>query len=269
MSNNASFLPEDYLDQKAEQRTNLISLVLFAVVMLGVFLAFLFTNEKRSEVKHDQEVINARYQQAAQQITELVELERQKGEMLQKAELAAALVERVPRSILLAELINRMPEKLSLLEFSLISKRIRPAIRANTDGNKRSGRLKSKRAKTKEQASREHKKIRPPRFDVSITLIGVAPTGIEVTHYLAELNAYSLLRSVTLESSEEKEIEGQLMQQFEIDITLDPDADVRDIEPLIVPREIDNPMTDRLRISAPRSREETTTMATPNGREGD
>ena len=68
MSNNASFLPEDYLDQKAEQRTNLISLVLFAVVMLGVFLAFLFTNEKRSEVKQDQEVINARYQEAAEQI---------------------------------------------------------------------------------------------------------------------------------------------------------------------------------------------------------
>ena len=39
MSNNSSFLPDDYLDQRADRRTNLISLVLFAVVMLAVFLA--------------------------------------------------------------------------------------------------------------------------------------------------------------------------------------------------------------------------------------
>ncbi len=103
MNTNASFLPDDYLDQKAERRTNLISLVLFAVVMLGVFLAFLVTNQKWSDVKNHQERINAHYQEAAQQITELVELEEQKSEMLLRAEIAAALVERVPRSVLLAE----------------------------------------------------------------------------------------------------------------------------------------------------------------------
>ena len=36
-----SFLPEDYLDQKAERRTNMISLALFAIVMVSVFAAFL------------------------------------------------------------------------------------------------------------------------------------------------------------------------------------------------------------------------------------
>ena len=38
MPNSNSFLPEDYLAQKAERRTNVISLVLFAVVMLGVLI---------------------------------------------------------------------------------------------------------------------------------------------------------------------------------------------------------------------------------------
>ena len=62
MSSNVSFLPDDYLDQKAERRTNLISLVLFVIVMLGVFLAFLFTNQKWAIVKRDQARINVRVQ---------------------------------------------------------------------------------------------------------------------------------------------------------------------------------------------------------------
>jgi Tfp pilus assembly protein PilN len=246
---NASFLPDDYLDQRAERRTNVISLILFVIVMLGVFMAFLFTNQKWNAVKADQMAINTRYQQAAAQIQELVELEEQKGEMLQKAELAAALVERVPRSILLAELINRMPERLSLLEFELSSEKLKPVMERPDDPHK--GRLRPTRAKTKQDAEKEVKKVRPPRYKVSIALIGVAPTGQEVSRFLAELNAYALLQEVTLEYTEEKEVEGQVMQKFKINMSLDPTADVREIDPLIVPRSVDDPMTDQLRIKAP------------------
>ena len=42
----SSFLPEDYLAQKTERRTNLICLTLFAIVMLGVFAAFWITNRQ-------------------------------------------------------------------------------------------------------------------------------------------------------------------------------------------------------------------------------
>ena len=249
MTNNASFLPEDYLDQKAEQRTNLISLVLFAVVMLGVFLAFLFTNEKRSEVKSDQEVINARYQEAAQQITELVELERQKGEMLQKAELAAALVERVPRSILLAELINRMPPRLGLLQLHLSSEKIRiiPTVERSGTGSLRS----PQRGKTREEAATEARKVQPPKYQVELVLVGVAPTDLEVSKYLAECNAYRLLQDVTLKYSEAKEIEGREMREFRLRMKLDPEADVRVVEPWSVPRTIKNPMIDTVQYGAP------------------
>ena len=248
MSTNASFLPDDYLDQKAERRTNLISLVLFVIVMLGVFLAFLFTNQKWAIVKRDQGKINVRYQEAAEQIKELIELEEQKTEMLQKAELAAALVERVPRSFLLAELINRMPPRLSLLEFELTSERIKPA--AARTANPAGGRLKPRRAPTKQEATAEKRKIKAPKYKVSIELIGVAPTGQEVSRYLAALNTYSLLTDVTLDYTEEKEVESQIMQRFKIRMYLDPTADVRDVDPLIIPRRIDNAMTDPLGIKA-------------------
>ena len=60
-----SFLPEDYLDQKAERRTNLISLSLFGIVMVSVFAAFLVTNRQWSQVKNDRALINAQYEDVA------------------------------------------------------------------------------------------------------------------------------------------------------------------------------------------------------------
>ena len=274
MTNAPSFLPEDYLAEKAERRTNLICLVLFAVVMLGVFFAFVFTNQKWSQVKRDQATINARYQTAAQQITELTELEQQKEEMLQKADLAAALVERVPRSILLAELINRMPERLSLLELKLTSEKIKPVAPRKKETGTHGGegnRLGPQRAQTKEEAAREQEKIRPPRYLVQLTLLGVAPTDLEVSRYLAELNAYPLLRDVTLAYSEEKEIESQVMREFEIAMRLETEADVRDVQPLIPPRPIRNPMTDELQFTRPMAQQppkSAQAVQTPND-EGD
>jgi outer membrane murein-binding lipoprotein Lpp len=251
MTSNASFLPEDYLARKAERRTNLICLVLFAVVMLGVFLAFVVTNQKWSQVKQDQMTINASYQTVAEEIRELTELEAQKSEMLHKAELAAALVERVPRSILLAELVNRMPDRLSLLEFDLTSEKIKPVIQRTASPEENEGRLGARRGKTKEEAYEEAKQIRPPRYRVSVALVGVAPTDLEVSQYLAELNTYPLFEDVTLEYSEEKEIEDQIMRKFEIRLKLDPDADVRHIDPLAKPRGVRNPMTDELKFTTP------------------
>jgi len=262
MTTPPSFLPEDYLAEKAERRTNLICLVLFAVVMLGVFFAFVFTNQKWSQVKRDQATINARYQTAAQQITELTELEQQKEEMLQKADLAAALVERVPRSILLAELINRMPERLSLLELKLTSEKLKPIVPRKIDAdngtNGQGNRLGAERARTKQEAAEEQEKVRPPRYLVRLTLVGVAPTDLEVSRYLAELNAYPLLRDVTLAYSEEKEIEDQVMREFEIAMRLETDADVRDVEPLIPPRPIRDPMSDELQFTPPMAHQQPT-----------
>jgi Tfp pilus assembly protein PilN len=267
MPNSNSFLPEDYLAQKAERRTNLISLVLFAVVMLGVFLAFIVTNQKWSNVKQNQMAINARYQQAAEQITELTELEEQKEQMLEKAELATALVERVPRSILLAELINRMPDRLSLLQFTLTSEKIKAPVSRAVD-TADSQRLGPARAKTREEAAEAgQKKAHAPRYSVRITLVGVAPTDLEVSRYLAELNAYPLLRQVTLEYTEEKEIEGQIMRKFEIKMKLDPDADMREVEPLIVPRDIRDPMSDTLRYNVG-GRGDAVQVHDDHGREG-
>lgn len=266
--NTTSFLPEDYLALKAERRTNLISLTLFGVVMIAVVGAFFVTNRQSRLVKQQQQSINDQYQQAGVKIRELTQLEKQKEEMLNKAELAAALVERVPRSILLAELINRMPDRLSLLTFEMKSERIKPP--APGAGEKDSkGRLVASvtndRAKTKQEAGESVQKVDPPRYKVTISMLGVAPTDLEVSKYMTELNTYKLLKEVSLEYSQQQEVEGRTMRQFKINMSLDGIADVRRIEPLIVPR-IKNPMTDEIQISVPSSAK--SVSATPRNEEG-
>ena len=250
MSNNASFLPEDYLAQKAERRTNIISLVLFAVVMLAVLLAFVVTNQKWSKVKDEQARINSRFQQAAEQIDEVKKLDEQKDEMIHKAELAAALVERVPRSILLAELVNRMPPRLSLTEYTMESERVRTVARPARDTDEKTGRLKPKRGKTKAEAATGPRKIEAPKYTIEIAMVGVAPTDLEVSRFLTELNGFTLVKNVILQYSEEQLIEEQVMREFKITMQLAPDADVRSLESLASDSSLGRPMTGNVSLEA-------------------
>ncbi len=252
--NQSSFLPEDYLAQKAERRTNLICLTLFAVVMTAVFGAFLVTNRQWTQIKTEQETVNAEYQNAASLIEELNELEDQKAQMLEKAELAASLVERVPRSILFAEMINRMPPRLSLTEFDMSSELVRsPRNTSQSSGRLRDGRS---RGQTRDDLVAEGEgRIEPPQYRVSLHIVGVAPTDLEVSSFLKELNMYHLFQDVNLIKSASTTVEDQPMREFAIAMKLDPEADVRDIEPRIRPRHRGSPMDDRLYIEPGESRD--------------
>ncbi len=249
-----SFLPEDYLDQKAERRTNIISLSLFGIVMVSVFAAFLVTNRQWSHVRKARASINSQYEEAAGQIKRLNELEQQKDQMLTKARLAAALVERVPRSILLAELINRMPPRMGLLSLELKSDRLKVA---RPRSNAKTGRLKRPvRARSREQIARERgnekKQVDVPRYRVKIKLVGVAPTDIEVSRYIAALNAHPLLKEVTLQYSQERKLDNSRMRQFEIRMELNDKLDIRDVGPMIKRKTVKDPMREGTVSAMPR-----------------
>lgn len=263
---NASFLPEDYIDERAERRTNLISLILFGVVMIAVFAAFLVTNREWTQVRASQEAINSQYLLAARQIDELTVLEQQKELMLTKAELAAALVERVPRSILLAELINRMPPRLSLLEFELKSEKVR--VPRALPNNRRRGRSSGpKRAPTRAQAAEQPETIKIPRRVVTISMVGVAPTDLEVSRFMAALTSYSLLKDVRLDYSKEFNVDDRIMRQFGIKMTLDGNADVRRVDTSPDPQDLRDPMTDKLHFISPNTNN--TASVTTSKEEGD
>ncbi len=261
---NVSFLPEDYVAQAAERRTNLVSLILFGVVMTAVFGAFLVTNRQWTQVRSEQIRINGETEKAAADIRKMQELELKRGQMIEKAELAMTLIEPVPRSVLLALLVNAMPERLSLLDFDLRSEEIKkPKKPADKDkpgdakapakaaqAPKAVARSKTKsEAEAGKEADKDGPKPEPVHYLIAITMTGVAPTDLEVSRYMNALAAIPILRAVRLETTEEKEVDGMIVRQFKISMRIDPDADIRSLKSDIpVP---ENPMDDRMRLAPP------------------
>lgn len=231
-----SFLPEDYLRRKAETRANIINLLLFGVVMFCVSAAFFVTNQQWGSVRSVQGEINKEFTAETAKIDQLKLLETQKAEMVEKAEITSALLERVPRSILMAELINRMPEKLTLTEFELKSSRqkeIKPPSKTPAAQPKS---LSGKAGAGKNDPPPPAPKPRPPKIDFALTLTGLAASDDEVANYHAKLKECPLLDKVELLSAKEVKVEDVAMREFKIEAIIRPTADARAIEPLQVPR---------------------------------
>lgn len=238
----AGFLPEDYIQRKAENRSNAISLVLFGVVMFCVIGAFLVTNRQWSTVRARQADINQQYAAETKKIEQLKTLEAQKAEMMEKAEITTGLIERVPRSILLAELINRMPDRVVLTEVQLASKRVKDRDTGKADPKKKddpkakslAGKGAPKGGKAKEAPPPE--KPRPPRLEFTMALNGLAASDEDVADFQSGLRACGLLDRVDVVSSQATTVDEVPMRKFRIEAAVRVDADARRIEPLLVPR---------------------------------
>ncbi|NOG53023.1 MAG: hypothetical protein HND57_01605 [Planctomycetes bacterium] len=233
----SNFLPEDYVSQRAEHRSNTIGLALFIVIMVAVVAAFLVTNQQWNTVKQEQQRINVAYSDAARQIETLNEMESQKRQILERAEVTAALVERVPRSILLAELINRMPPPMSLMSVELHSIRIKtppPQKAKKSEGATTVLSIKDKANQRIPTRSEEDdaRAVEVPKYTVAMTIIGFAPTDVHVSDYLRGLTDCSLFQAIQLKYSRETSVGDQLLRKFEIDMELNPNADAKGFEPL-------------------------------------
>src|SRR3954469_2405405 len=120
--NQLSFLPEDYLERKARRRANILCGGLFALC-IGAGGGTFWMNEKlNARVDARYADVEAQYSQAAAQIARVSQMHDKQKKIVQHAELAAALVERVPRSNILAEFTNALPPGASLLDLVMESK---------------------------------------------------------------------------------------------------------------------------------------------------
>jgi len=233
-SGGQGFLPEDYLREKHERRTNIIGLVLFGVVMFGVAAAFFVTNREWESVKAEQERVNREYAAETRKISQLHVLEDQKAEMLEKAEITTALLERVPRSVLLAELINRMPDELTLTELGLEGTRSR-APRETSSA--RSGSRSFVRGSEGDGSKGDEPEIvPPPSYTFELELVGLAGSDQQVADYERSLQECPLLENVEMISTKEHTVEDVALRQFKIEAWIRRDADARHIEPLRIPR---------------------------------
>jgi Tfp pilus assembly protein PilN len=236
-----SFLPRDYVAGKAERRATLTLLVIFTVVMVAIVSAFMVTSQQWNEVRRQQRLIDAAYAEEQVKIQQLRELEEQRAELVDKAEVTTALIDRVPRSVLLAEIVTRMPGRVTLLEMNLESKRIRattpPAAASAAQGRAGGVRSISATARTNPQnttrgargaqgdAPAERPKVEPPRFESTLTLIGVATVNNDIADFLQALKACPLLEQVDLQYIQATVIDDIDRRKFEIHARLRPDAD--------------------------------------------
>ncbi|MFZ9915238.1 MAG: PilN domain-containing protein, partial [Phycisphaerales bacterium] len=224
MATSTSFLPDDYVRDARDRRSSIIALLLFLIVMGSVFAAFLFTNRQWEDVRVAQLAVNDATEKAAKEIEEMRNLEKIRGQMVDKADLARSLIEPVPRSVLFATLINTMPENLSLVELELRSEEIKaPKTPVATP----KGDPRARRTPGAANAAGAPPKPEPSRRRVTVNATGIAPDDLDVSRWMTGLSRIPFLSGIRLEVSEEKELNGAVMRQFKISMRIEPDADVR------------------------------------------
>src|SRR5256885_8539904 len=106
--NQLSFLPDDYLERKAQRRTNVICAVLFVVVLVAIASAFTITERTNHAVERRHAEMEKQYAEAAKRLEQVNQMQEKQKRMAHQAELTASLLEKVPRTHLLAEITNSL-----------------------------------------------------------------------------------------------------------------------------------------------------------------
>lgn len=221
--NQLSFLPEDYLIRKARQRTNLICATLFVVMISAIAIAFTTAERALASAEAQHTSVNQQYLDAAKRIAELQQLQQRQQILARQADLAASLIDRVPRSYLLAEITNRLPEGVSLRELEMIRKK-RPITQDKTTtptNNKRP----PKTGKNNPQPLQ----LPPPPdlYDVSFRISGIAANDSQVAQFVTKLNESQLFTDVNLLLSAQLERTKDGLRKFSLEMQLNPTADIR------------------------------------------
>ena len=222
-----SFLPEDYLERRASRRTNLLSVTLFIIVMGGVIAAYMMSDKQRAEAAAERDKVNAQFAEAARKLEQLQELQKRKKQMLRKARLTGTLLERLPRSVILSQVINNMPASMTLFDFDLETKVKKVTTRSRTALNQ--ARL---------NAAAQSATSQPDDVEVTLTLIGVAKTDVDVATFMAGVKGSPLFDNVNMVFSEEVTIEEEKLRKFKVEASVNHTVDLAQFNPEMVKRDL-------------------------------
>lgn len=218
--NQLSFLPDDYLESKRQRRTNVICAVLFLIIMGVIGTAFTVVERSLRDAEATNESVNRQYAEAAKQIDQVKQMQEKQRKVAQQAELAASLLEKVPRGNLLAEITNSMPPGISLLDIALDSKVRQPVSAAPA------GKSQFEMKKAAMEAAKAPPAPTVKAYDVTIKVTGMADTDVQVAQFIARLNQSKLLREVNLVISDEFKYAEAKVRKFQIEMAVDPSAQV-------------------------------------------
>jgi Tfp pilus assembly protein PilN len=205
---NINFVPDDYVKSSESRRTNLIYLVLFAVVMAGLGGTFVTIKISQRTIAEKEKYLSTKAAEAQQAIEQFEALQARRKVMLKTALTTAELLEPVPRSVLLASLTNNLPAGVSLLKLNVIQKEPKGTSHAVPTN-------KYKEAQAK-RAAEEAKESPEKLLETYMDIEGVAPSDLQVAAYIKQLSSSSLLDNVALVESKEHKIEEITFRQFKL-----------------------------------------------------
>jgi len=195
MSTNINFVPDDYIQSSESRRTNLIYLVLFAVVMAAFGGTFVVIRLRQKALNTSEKLVSEKLNRAQEAINQFEELQRERKAMMKTALTTAELLEPVPRSVLLASLTNNLPARVSLLKLKLIQKKPKQIPAAPKPPTNKYSAHKAEKEAAETEVSPEK------LLETHISIEGIAPTDIELASYIERLSSSSLLESVALVES--------------------------------------------------------------------
>lgn len=216
---NIDFVPDDYVQGNESRRTNLVYLVLFAIVMVALVGSFVAIKVRQGACKTNERVVNARIDEIKEVIKQFERLQEKRRAMMKTALTTAELLEPVPRSILLASLTNNLPSGVSLLELGLVQKQPQNKGPAGTTSKYKAAQRKG--SKGQDGADRENPE---KSLETHISIGGTAPSDLQVAAYIERLSNSSLLDNVALVESRERKVENNVFRQFKLTAMLREDA---------------------------------------------
>lgn len=255
-----SFLPQDYINDRNDARANIFTLTLFAIVMAGVVGAFFVTNRHWRALRDEQHAIDLEYEAESAKIEQLKVLEAQRSSIMEKAEITAALIEKVPRWAVLGEVTLRMPTTMRLDQFVIKSSRVVKAAPAATTapGAKSAPQsLVKKIAGDGKDAKKtpERPKVEAPKFDYTMTIEGTADINNDVTDFLAGLNKSPIFSKVELAYIKDSKESGVDLRKFQITAVINsnskPDALAKSLQDLVNTRTAGLSSTDSDKTKKP------------------
>ncbi len=220
--NQLSFLPEDYLVRKAQHRTNLICATLFVVMISAIAVAFTTAERSLRQTEARHTAVDNQYAEAAKRIAQMKQLQDRQQVLARQADLAASLIDRVPRSYLLAEITNKLPSGVSLRDMEMLRKKKPTVAPAKTTAFDR-----KKTSKTKANSKQVALPPPPDQYDVLIKLSGVAASDAQVAKFVTQLSDSDLFTDVNLLLSAQLERAENDMRKFNLEMQISPNADIR------------------------------------------
>jgi Tfp pilus assembly protein PilN len=228
--NELSFLPEDYLEQKYARRAMILCAALFLIVAGSLGFWWQVRSKAHAKVVAEFNEVNNNYVEAARKIEQVKRMHEQQREVVHHAELAASLVERVPRSNMLAELTNALPVGVSLIDIAMVST---PRAGAAPAGN--SSFAQHQAEIVKQNADALGLGTKPSEFDIKLKFSGVARDDIQVAQLISRLSHNNMFRDVNLivsdsfaEQQSGTNAKVANLRRWQMEMMINPSAEVRE-----------------------------------------